>query len=173
MKKLILTAVVLMMSFVTINAQEGLKGGAYLGVPSGDSSETFGVNYGANISYHYPVFENLWLGGIAGLDLFSGKDIPGGNLKHKGLTLLPIGLSGQFNLNEQFFVTLDLGVSLSLSKDYKGGFFFQPKGGWQNDFVQIFAFIKNVSSELDTVTQSSSKNFNNITSIGVGGAYKF
>lgn len=171
MRNLILTAVVLMMSVMSLNAQEGLKGGAFIGVPSGNSTDYFGMNYGANLSYHYPVFDNLWLGGIVGLDLFAGKDIPGTNTKNKGFTLVPIGVSGQFNLNEQFFAMLDLGFALSLSKDYKGGFFFQPKGGWQNDFVQVFVFFKNISSELDTAT--SFKNFSSITSIGVGGAYKF
>lgn len=171
MKKLLSATICLLIGLTSVNAQEGLTGGAYLGVPSGNSTDYFGMNYGVNASYRYPVFDNLLLGGTAGLDFFAGKDIAGTNTKNKGLALLPIGVSGQFNLNEQFFAGLDLGFALSLSKDYTGGFFFQPKGGWQNEFVQVYAFIKNISSELDTAT--SFKSFNSITSIGVGGAYKF
>lgn len=171
MKKLILTVIFAAIGLGTMNAQEGLKGGAYVGVPSGNSTDYFGMNYGVFAAFHYPVFENLHLGATAGLDFFSGKDIPGTNQKFKGFTVLPIGVSGQFNLSDEFFATVDLGFALSLSKDYTGGFFFQPKGGWQNEYVQVFVFFKNLSSKLDTAT--SFKNFNSITSIGVGGAYKF
>ncbi|MDD3457899.1 MAG: hypothetical protein PHO74_00220 [Weeksellaceae bacterium] len=171
MKKMILSVVLTIASLSALNAQEGLKGGAYLGIPSGNSTDYFGLNYGVFAAFHYPVFENLHLGATAGVDFFSGKDVPGTNQKFKGFTVLPIGVSGQFNLSDEFFATVDLGFALSLSKDYTGGFFFQPKGGWQNEFVQVFFFIKNISSELDTATEF--KNFSSITSIGVGGAYKF
>src|SRR5690606_38788563 len=135
-----------------VNAQEGLKGGAYVGIPSGNSTDYFGMNYGVFAAFHYPIFENLHLGATVGLDLFSGKSIPGTNYKNKGFTLIPIDVSGQFNLSDEFFATADLGFALSLSKDYTGGFFFQPKGGWQNEYVQVFVFFKNISSKLDTAT---------------------
>lgn len=171
MKKIILTVFITMIGFGFSTAQEGLKGGAYLGVPSGNSSDYFGLNYGVFASFHYPVFENLHLGATAGLDFFSGKDIPGSNQKFKGFTTMPIAVSGQFNLSEEFFVTTDIGFALSLSKDYTGGFFFQPKGGWQNEYMQVFFFFKNISSKLDTA--ATFKDFNSITSLGVGAAYKF
>ena len=171
MKKWFFSLCLIVTGLASINAQEGLKGGGYIGVPSGNSTDYFGLNYGVSASYHYPVFENLHLGAVAGLDFFSGKSITGENKKFKGLALLPIGVSGQFNLSSQIFAMVDLGFAMSLSKDYKGGFFFQPKAGFQDEYFQAFFFIKNISSELDTVTEY--KDFNSITSFGVGGAYKF
>lgn len=171
MKKWFFCLCLVLTGLATIHAQEGLKGGGYIGVPTGNATDYFGLNYGVSASYHYPVFENLHLGAVAGLDFFSGKDISGTNTKNKGLALVPIGVSGQFNLSSQFFAMVDLGFAMSLSKDYKGGFFFQPKGGYQDEYFQVFFFIKNISSELDRATDF--KNFNSITSFGVGGAYKF
>lgn len=171
MRKLILAMVFATVGLGGLSAQEGLKAGAYAGVPSGGSTDYFGMNYGVFGAFHYPVFENLHLGAVAGLDFYSGKDIPGENKKYKGFTVMPVGVSGQFNLSDTFFATVDLGFALSLSKDYKGGFFFQPKGGWQNEYVQVFVFFKNLSSELKTATKL--RGFDSITSIGVGGAYRF
>lgn len=172
MKKLILTLIVTTIGLGSVNAQDGLKGGAYFGMPLGKSANTFSLNYGAFATYYYPVFENFYAGGVAGIDFFSGKNISGTNLKSKGYTVLPIGASGLYSLYDQFFVSLDLGYALSLSRYYTGGFFFQPKAGWQNEDIQIFTYFKSTSSKL-YFSGTSSKNFGNIVSIGIGGAYKF
>ncbi len=171
MKKLILSAFVAMMGLMTANAQEGLKAGAHIGVPVGDASDYYGVNFGAEVSYLYPVMENLHVGGTAGIDLFSGKEITDTGTKFKGLTLLPIAASAQYDFLEQFFAGIDLGYALSLSKDFNGGFFFQPKGGWQNEYFQAFVFIKAISAGLDVDPIYS--DFSSLTTIGVGAAYKF
>jgi len=172
MKKLFLSMVVAAFGFGVANAQEGFKAGAHIGVPVGNASDYFGVNFGAEVSYLYPVMDNLHVGGIAGLDLYSGKEITGTGTKLKGLTLLPVGASAQYDFLEQFFAGVDLGYALSLSKDYDGGFFFQPKGGWQNEDFQAFVFIKGVSSGVDVVDPVYS-NYSTLTTFGIGGAYKF
>lgn len=171
MKKLLLTSCLFLAALFTVQAQEGLKASAHIGIPTGDASDYFGVNFGANVSYLYPVMENIHLGGMAGLDIFSGKEITNTGTRLKGLTLLPIAASGQYDIMDQFFAGLDVGFALSLSKDYKGGFFFQPKGGWQNEFFQVFAFYKSFSSKLDVPAYYS--NFSNVGTFGIGGAYKF
>ena len=172
MKKLIFTAALAVLGLGSVNAQEGLKAGAHIGVPVGDATDYFGVNFGAEVSYLYPVMESLHIGGIAGVELFPGKEITGTGTKLKGLTLVPIAASAQYDFMEQFFGAVDLGYAFSLNKDYNGGFYFQPKGGWQNEYFQAFAFVKIISSEVDVPSPVYS-NYSAITTIGVGGAYKF
>lgn len=172
MKKMIFSAALALIGLGSVNAQEGLKAGAHIGVPVGDATDYLGVNFGAEVSYLYPVMENLHVGGIAGIDIFSGKSIPGDNKKFTSSTLLPIAASAQYDFLEQFFGAVDLGYAFSLSKDYNGGFYFQPKGGWQNEYFQAFVFIKNIGLTIDApITEYG--NFSSITTIGVGGAYKF
>lgn len=171
MRKTMLTICLMTMAIFTVQAQEGLKAEGHIGAMMGDASDYFGLNIGASVSYLYPVMDNLHLGGMAGLDLFTGKDIPNTGTKLKGMTLLPIAFSAQYDFDENFFAGADVGYGLSLSKDYKGGFLFQPKGGWQNEFFQVFAYFKSISNSLDV--QPTYKNFNSVNAIGVGAAYKF
>lgn len=172
MKKIFLSACLGLIGLVAVNAQEGLKAGAHIGAPFGDVTDYLGVNFGADVSYLYPVMENLHVGGIVGLDLFVGKDIPGQIEKYKGLTIVPVAASVQYDFLEQFFGGVDLGYALSLSKGYDGGFYFQPKGGWQNEFFQVFAYLKSFGSGIDA-NEIPNRNFSGITTLGVGAAYKF
>jgi len=171
MRRLILSAFVAVMGLMTANAQEGFKAGAHIGMPVGDATDYFGVNFGAEASYLYPVMENLHVGGTAGLDIYSGKEITGTGTKLKNLTLFPVAASAQYDFMDQFFAGVDLGYAFSLTKDYNGGFYFQPKGGWQNEYFQAFIFLKSISSSIDVTPYYS--NYSSITTIGVGGAYKF
>lgn len=161
------------MAVFTVKAQEGLKAEGHIGAMLGDASDYFGINIGGSVSYLFPVIDNLQLGGMAGLELYTGKDIPKTGTKLKGMTILPIAFSGQYDFDESFFAGADVGYGVSLSKDYKGGFFFQPKGGWQNDFIQVFAYFKTISNKLDSKVTPIYGKFNSVNTIGVGAAYKF
>lgn len=171
MKKLLLTSCLFLATLFTVQAQEGLKASGYIGIPTGDASDYFGVNFGANVSYLYPVMENIHLGGMAGLDIFTGKDKPGTVDKRAGHNLVPIAVSGQYDFLNQLFAGLDLGYAFNLSKKYEGGFLFQPKGGWQDEFFQIFVFYKGISSGVKKSTDIGK--FSNLSTFGIGGAYKF
>lgn len=178
MKKVILSAALAMIGFGFTNAQEGIKGEVTIGATVGDASDVFGINYGAAVSYLYPVMDNLHVGGKVGLDIFNGKDIDviglDSNFKVKNMTIIPITASAQYDFMDQFFGAADLGFALSLNDDYKGGFYFMPKAGWQNDFIQVFGYLKGISSKIDKDPGSELvKGFNNTMGIGIGGAYKF
>lgn len=172
MKKLILSSLFVVVGIVSANAQNGFKVGAHLGFPVGDASDYYGMNFGVEATYLYPISDVFHLGGTAGIDVFSGKEVTGTGLRIKNLTLLPIAISGQLDFLDQFFAAADLGYAFSLSKNYDGGFYFQPKGGWQDDTWQTFLFIKAISSDVD-VASPYYGNYSTITTIGVGGAYKF
>ncbi|MFA5620975.1 MAG: hypothetical protein WDA08_11785 [Weeksellaceae bacterium] len=171
MKKLFLSVFAMILGLGAVKAQEGLMAGGHVGFPVGNASEYFGFNIGADVYYYFDIMPDLRLGGMAGLDMYNGKDIPNSGTKIKGLTLMPIALSGQYEVTPEFFAGLDVGIALSLSKDYKGGFLVQPKGGWQNEYFQAFVFFKSISSSHDVAPVF--KSFSSITTIGIGGAYKF
>lgn len=176
MKKLIFSAALAVIGLVSVNAQEGLKASGHIGATIGDAADVFGLNFGADVSYLYPVMENFHVGGKIGFDIFSGKDIPDSNSKYKGLTLIPIAASAQYDFTEQFFAGADLGYALSLNNDYNGGFYFMPKGGWQNEYFQVFGFLKGISSKIDRdldLADETVRGFSNAMAIGVGAAYKF
>ena len=184
MKKLILSAFVAVLSLTAVKAQEGIKVEATIGATIGDASEAFGINYGVGASYLYPVMDNFHVGGKVGLDIFNGKKLDAiivdgvqvnSNLKAQNMTLIPITVSAQYDITEEFFGAADLGYALSLNNDYNGGFYFMPKAGWQNEYIQVFGYLKGVSSKIDKSVQDTawSKNFNNAMGVGIGAAYKF
>lgn len=176
MKKLLLSAILGLAGLVGVNAQEGFKAEVTVGATIGDASDAFGINYGAAASYLYPVMEGLHVGGKVGLDVFSGKDIMNTNVKLKNMTLIPITASAQYDITEQFFAGVDLGYALSLNNDYNGGFYFMPKGGWQNEYIQVFAYLKGISSKIDSGLgqfETVDSRFNNTMGLGIGAAYKF
>lgn len=172
MKKQFLALAFAAIALVNVQAQDGIKASAYVGAPVGNASDFFSFHIGADIAYFYPVMDNLGIGGKIGLDLFSGKDISNTNQKNKGATYIPIAATAQYNITDDIFAGADIGFALSLSDSYKGGFYFLPKAGWQNDTYQIFAFGKSITSDVKKPT-SNVNDFSTITTIGIGAAYKF
>ncbi len=172
MKKQFLAVAIAAFAIVGVKAQEGLKVSANIGVPVGNASDYFGVNVSGDVAYLYPVIENLSVGGKAGLEFFSGKDISNTSTKTKGATFLPIAATAQYNITDDIFAGLDLGAAFSLSDAYKGGLYYLPKVGWQNDTFQAFFFVKGISSDLKKLAPLNT-DFSSITTVGVGGAYKF
>lgn len=172
MKKLIFSTLLTAMSVFTLNAQEGLLGGGHFGAPIGNASDFFNFNYGANVSYLYPVMDGIHVGGKVGLDFYSGKNVPNTMYKMNGMSLLSLSASGQYDFTDQFYAGGDLGFALSLNNNYKGGFYIEPKGGWQNDWIQVYVFYKNISAKSKRHTSDDIK-LSSISTFGVGANYKF
>lgn len=175
MKKLILSAMLGLLSLTPANAQE-MKVSAQVGATIGDASEVFGLNYGADFTYLFEIFEGFSVGGKAGIDIYSGKEWMNSNVKFTDLTLIPITASAQYNFTPDFFAAADLGYALSLNNDYDGGFYFMPKGGWQNEYIQVYGYLKGISSKIDgglNIADNTVGAFNNTMAIGAGFAYKF
>lgn len=172
MKKLIFSTLITTMSIFSLNAQEGLLAGGHFGAPIGDASDFFNFNYGANVSYLYPIMDGLHLGANVGLDFYSGKDISHTMYKMNGMSLLSIAASGQYDFSDQFYAAGNLGYALSLNNNYNGGFYIEPKGGWQNDWMQVYVFYKNISADSKRSTINNIR-LSNISTFGVGANYKF
>src|SRR5690625_2772504 len=105
------------MRLFTLNVQEVLLGGGHFGAPIGNASDFFNFNYGANVSYLYPVMDGIHVGGKVGLDFYSGKNVPNTMYKMKGMRLLSLSASGQYDFTDQFYAGGDLGFALSLNNN--------------------------------------------------------
>ena len=177
MKKQFLALAFAAIALVNVQAQEGLEVGAHIGFPVGDISNTHSFNFGVDAAYRVEVIDNLKVGGAIAFDHFVGKDIEGngaGTSKFANVSFLPIAASATYHFADPFYAGLDLGYAVSLSSDVDGGFYAQPKIGYDFDQFTFFGFYKNITSRNKYVVDG--RNFvdkASAGSIGIGAAYKF
>ncbi|SIQ87668.1 outer membrane insertion C-terminal signal [Chryseobacterium sp. RU37D] len=165
------------------NSRAGLKAGIHLGIPVGDASDVSDDNIGLDVSYLWNVTKNLDLGIATGFDLFIGKfgqiytidvnqlgSIPGTSYNehieytsyYEDIGYIPIAATAKYNFSKNWFAGLDLGYAISTSSRTDGGFYYNPKAGYQLPKWEFLAFYKGVAD-----------NGLNISSIGIGVNYKF
>lgn len=175
MKKLLFAAVAVF-AFGFTNAQEGgFKAGVHAGLPIGDAGDAYTFNAGVDIAYLWNVAENFKAGATTGYSYFAGKEIviPGVSvgglviiadqkIKNNG-AFIPVAATGQYSFSESFFGGLDLGYAIySGDGDGDGGFLYQPKVGYQNEKIEVYASYKGIS-----VSGGS------VSTVGLGFNYKF
>ena len=167
MKKMIL-AVIAVMGFGFANAQDGhFKVGVQAGLPIGDASDVTSVNLGADVAYLWKVTDKFSAGATTGYSTYLAKEYTytffGMSTKIKGddISYIPVAATGQYALATNVFVGLDLGYAIAVSDGGDGGFLYQPKVGYQNDKIEIYAGYKGIS---DNVT---------VSSVNLGFNYKF
>ncbi len=171
MKKLILSGLAIF-TFGLASAQDdagSFKVGAHIGIPVGDFDEVFSFNAGADVAYMFPVAENFKAGATTGYTFYSGKEytfsdgvnevkIKGGNG-----AFIPLAATAQYSIMEMLYLGLDLGYAIYVGDgEGDGGFYYQPKIGYQMEKIEIYLGYKGIS--LDSSTLSS---------VNLGLAYKF
>ncbi len=167
MKKVCLVAIVAMFSLTSMNAQGGISAGIHLGIPTGDISDFSSFNYGLDVTYLTEISDNFHAGVTSGYTNFTGKNVTfsGDDINFTVNTgdfgFIPIAGTARFSFSDKFFGAADLGYAISTNGG-TGGFYYQPKVGFQASVIDIFAFYKGISSDGAT-----------IASFGVGAAYKF
>lgn len=165
MKKIILSFVAVM-AFSFASAQDGgFKAGIHAGIPMGDAGDVYSSNFGLDVAYMWPLAEKFHAGVTTGYSYFSGKSIDLGfgiSAKVNG-AFIPVAASGQYSFTENIFGGADLGYALySGDGDGEGGFYYQPKVGYQTEKIEVYAAYKGVSVEGGS-----------ISSVGLGFNYKF
>lgn len=165
MKKLFLASALAL--FGVMNAQQGtFKAGVHLGLPVGNTSESFNLNYGADAAYMFNIALGLDLGITAGYTHYNGKSIKSTTLEYKnsGIGFIPVAATAQYSLPVKgLFVGADLGYAFSTEKDVKGAFYYQPKVGYTVlDKNDIYISYKGLNREGHT-----------LNSINLGYAFKF
>ncbi|HEX8562626.1 MAG TPA: hypothetical protein VF676_06575 [Flavobacterium sp.] len=171
MKKLILSAVALC-AFGFANAQDdgGFQAGVHVGLPMGDYKDVVSFNVGLDLAYMFSVGEGFELGIATGYDHWMGKeetiDLGGGfeaTVDYGDAAFVPLAAAGKYSVTENFFVGADLGYAIYVGEgEGDGGFFYQPKVGYQMETIDVFVGYKGISS--DGVTLSA---------LTLGAAYKF
>lgn len=187
MKKLILSAMAVC-AFGLASAQEGgFKVGVHAGMPMGDAGDMYSFNFGADVAYLWEVADGFKAGVTTGYSYFSGKeydeagdlgdlgdwgdwgdllddmDIPGGGKVKVNGAFIPVAATGQYSFSDNFFGGADLGYALYAGDgDGDGGFYYQPKVGYQTEKIEVFVSYKGISADGAS-----------ISTLGAGFAYKF
>ncbi|MCC9061542.1 outer membrane protein [Flavobacterium piscisymbiosum] len=168
MKKIILSAIAVM-AFGFANAQEGhFKVGAHTGFILGDLKDSYSVNLGVDAAYLWNVADKFSVGATTGYTTYLSKkttvDTPFGSFEIEGdnAGFIPVAATAQYSLTDNLFVGADLGYAIYVgSGEGDGGVLYQPKFGYQNEKIEIFASYKGISDDLT------------LSSINLGFNYKF
>ncbi|MEN2402941.1 hypothetical protein GKZ90_0024355 [Flavobacterium sp. MC2016-06] len=173
MKRFLLSAIAVM-AFGFVNAQNGhFKIGAHTGLPIGDASDLFTINLGVDAAYLWNLGDKFSAGATTGYTIYSGKRETynyGGmsyENKIKDASFIPVAGTAQYSINNNLFVGLDLGYAFFLGQnsvgatDTGGGVLFQPKFGYQNNKIELFATYKSISDD------------RSLSSLNIGFNYKF
>jgi hypothetical protein len=167
MKKLMLSALALF-AFGFANAQDGggFKAGVHFGIPMGDAGDLFTMNLGLDVAYMWDVAEDFKAGVTTGYTMYMGDEVDMGILGKYDVEdagFIPIAGSAQYSIMENLFLGVDLGYAIYAGSEdgAEGGFYYQPKVGYQTEKIEIYLGYKGISNDGD------------ISSFGLGAAYKF
>ena len=164
MRKLFLVGALAL--FAAVNAQQGFKLGAHVGLPVGDAGDAYSLNVGVDASYLFPMSAEFNLGIASGYSAWMGKTVTYpiiGDVKIETLSLVPLAASAQYRVTPEFSLGADLGYGfLFASGTSDGGFYYQPKAAYHFG-----------PSEVNLGYVGVSKNGSTLSSINLGYAYSF
>ncbi|HFK5584024.1 TPA: hypothetical protein ACGZ92_000196 [Elizabethkingia anophelis] len=157
MKKSLLLGAFALLGFAASAQTTGqLKIGANIGIPVGDVSNVSSFTMGLDAAYQWRLAENFDLGIATGYQHFFGKSgwSDGG--------FIPLAASAQYSIDPKFFIGADLGYGFLTGKGSSGGgFYYQPKVGYQQPDWELYLGYKGVSDN------------GSISSVNLGFNFKF
>lgn len=168
MKKIFLSAIAVM-AFGFANAQDGhFKVGAHAGVVLGDLKDSYTANLGVDVAYLWNVADKFSVGATTGYTAYVPKsnsyDYGYGHfeIKSPNAGFIPVAATAQYSITDNLFVGADLGYAIYASSgDGDGGVLYQPKFGYQNQKIELFASYKAISDDAT------------LSSLNIGFNYKF
>ncbi|WP_087093098.1 outer membrane beta-barrel protein [Elizabethkingia anophelis] len=150
MKKTLLLGAFVLLGFAASAQTTGqFKIGANVGIPVGDASDLSSFTMGVDAAYQWRVAENFDLGIATGYQHFFGKNVNiyGASYKVEDLGYIPVAASAQYSVDPNFFIGADLGYGFITSKSSStGGFYFQPKAGYQKKDWELYLAYKGLSN---------------------------
>lgn len=157
-------------AFGFANAQEGnFKLGAHVGLPMGDIKDYYSLNLGIDAAYMWNVADKFSAGIATGYSTYLAKTytysdgVNSFEIKGDAAGFIPVAATGQYSLTDDLFLGADLGYAIYTgSGDNNGGFLYQPKFGYQNEKIELYAGYKGISVDGGT-----------FSSINLGFNYKF
>lgn len=140
MKKLLLVGAFALLGGAA-QAQEGLKLGGHIGVPVSDASNVSSFTLGVDGAYMWNIAKGLDLGIATGYSHFFGKD------HFDDFGFIPVAVAGKYKFKgAPIFVGLDLGYGISTKSGVDGGFYAQPKFGYQMTKGELYIGYQSVSN---------------------------
>ncbi len=157
MKKVLLIAVFAICGLGTANAQ-GFSGGANIGLPVGDASNTSSLSFGVDLLYMFNADEEFTYGIATGYQNYVGKTV--GGISIPSSNFIPLAAAGRYAMSDQFSVGADVGYAIAEG----GGFYYRPMLVYNlNDTMKINASYSGVAA----------KGGGTLANFGVGLMYDF
>lgn len=115
-KLLLLTAVVGLFAFSSVNAQTRapkLSVGAEFAFPMGDFGDVADFGFGGSLQYQHPVAANLLITGSAGYTSFKVKDVTVGGVTFEGgnAGYIPVKAGARVYFGQNFFAGAEVGAA--------------------------------------------------------------
>lgn len=147
MKKLFLVAAFALIGF-GVQAQEGFKLGANVGIPVGDAGDITSFSLGLDVAYMFGVSDNFDVGVATGFTNAFVKS----ELKDLGadsaVQFLPLAAAARFMASEDFSIGADLGYAIGINEGNDGGFYYKPTVGYMvSEATQLNLSYAGVSLE--------------------------
>ena len=125
----------------SISFGQGFKAGLNVGIPTGDVSDGYNLQVGADVAYMFEVADQLTVGPMLGYMNFFPEDSD----FIDNLQFLPIAASGRYGLTEAFFLGADLGYGVGITDGVDGGFYYRPQVGYDFGLIGLIASYSGVS----------------------------
>jgi len=141
MRKLIIIGIFALMC--SISYGQGFKAGVNVGIPTGDVSDFYNLQVGADVAYMFSVADRFSVGPMLGYMNFFPEDQEGFDPDNG--QFLPIAAAGRFGINDSFFIGADLGYGLGLTDGLDGGFYYRPQIGYDFGLIGLIASYSGVA----------------------------
>lgn len=147
MKKLFLAAAFAVLGVSAVNAQSGYpKLGFHIGLPVGDAADGYSFNVGVDAAYLWNVAPSLDLGLASGYSHYFLKS-EYKDMGYEDVGLIPIAATAKYTVAPNFFIGTDLGYGIITNEGADGGFYFQPKVGYESGKTEFYLGYKGVSND--------------------------
>jgi hypothetical protein len=146
MKKVLVVALALI--GFSMNAQEGFKLGANLGLPVGDAGDVSGFSVGLDAQYIFETAGEFDLGVATGFTNSFGKTIGDStfSIEIDDVQFLPLAGVARYKASEEFSIGTDLGYALGINDGNDGGFYYRPTVGYAvSEGIEINASYTGIS----------------------------
>ncbi|MGB5435835.1 MAG: outer membrane beta-barrel protein [Maribacter sp.] len=147
MKKVVLVASLALIGF-SMNAQDGFKLGANLGLPVGDAGDVSGFSVGLDAQYMFETAGEFDLGVATGFTNSFGKTIGDStfSIEVDDVQFLPLAGVARYKASEEFSIGADLGYALGINDGNDGGFYYRPTVGYAvSEGIEINASYTGIS----------------------------
>lgn len=142
MKKIFIICGLLLLSVSSAYSQ-GFKAGLNLGIPVGDVSDYYNLQFGADVAYMFGVADRFDVGPMVGYSNFFPEDSD----NFDNAQFVPIAASGRFGLTNSFFLGADLGYGIGIEEGTDGGFYYRPQLGYDFGLIGLVASYSGISAD--------------------------